>query len=55
MRQAFTDMVAAGGLASWKCEETGPGRSKSYRYSYVHARPRQGELDILAAPESLLG
>jgi len=50
LRQAFADMVASGGLASWTCEETGPGRAKSYRYRYVHARPRQGELDIQPAP-----
>ena len=48
LRQAFTDMVAAGGLASWTCDNTGSGRSKSYRYSYIHARPRQGALDLLA-------
>lgn len=52
LRQAFGDMISAGGLASWNCEETGSGRSKSYRYRYVHARPRQGELAILPAPES---
>lgn len=52
LRQAFADMVTAGGLASWACQETGPGRSKSYRYSYVHARPRQSELDVLAAAEA---
>ena len=47
LRQAFADMVTAGGLASWTCEKTGPGRSKSYRYSYIHARPRQGARDLL--------
>jgi hypothetical protein len=46
-RQAFADIVLAGGLASWVCEETGSGRAKSYRYSYVHARPRQATLDLL--------
>ena len=51
LRQAFADMVTAGGLTSWTCQETGPGRSKSYRYSYVHARPRQGELEIPTALE----
>ncbi len=50
LRQAFGDMVAAGGLSSWSCEETGPGRFKSYRYRYVHARPRQGKMNILPAP-----
>jgi hypothetical protein len=55
LRQAFADMVTAGGLSSWECEETGSGRAKSYRFSYVHARPRQGALDLptpSAAPES---
>ncbi len=39
-RQAFSDMTAAGGLASWSCDETGSGRRKSYRYNYVHNLPK---------------
>ena len=39
-RQAFSDMTAAGGLASWSCDETGSGRRKSYRYSYIHNLPK---------------
>jgi hypothetical protein len=52
IRQAFDDMVTAGGLASWRCEPMGSGRRKSYRYHYVHALPRQGmlELDMPADP-----
>ncbi|MCR0984971.1 hypothetical protein [Roseomonas populi] len=44
LRQAFDDLVTAGGLASWSCEAIGQGRGKTYRYRYVHAKPRQGEL-----------
>lgn len=52
LRQAFSDMVSAGGLASWTCDVMGSGRAKTYRYSYVHARPRQGALDLIAADTS---
>jgi hypothetical protein len=45
-RQAFEDMVAAGGLASWRSEQIGSGRVKTYRYHYVHALPRQGVLEM---------
>lgn len=45
-RQAFADMVAAGGLASWSCEEVGAGRTRSYRYRYVQAVSRQGSLAL---------
>jgi len=48
LRQAFADMVRCGGLASWECHQTGSGRSKSYRFSYLHARPLQAEA---TAPE----
>ncbi len=48
VRQAFDDMIAAGGLASWTCEDVGSGRAKSYRYRYVHALPRQGLLELAA-------
>ncbi len=51
VRQAFDDMVSAGGLASWKCEEIGAGRRKSYRYHYVHALERQGTLNLLEPAE----
>jgi hypothetical protein len=47
VRQAFDDMVSAGGLASWHCEEIGTGRRKSYRYHFGHALERQGALDLL--------
>lgn len=50
VRQAFDDMVSAGGLASWKCEEIGAGRRKSFRYHYVHALERQGTLNLFEAP-----
>jgi len=51
VRQAFDDMVNAGGLATWRCEEVGSGRAKSYRYHYTHALPRQAELGLLIANE----
>jgi hypothetical protein len=47
VRQAFDDMVAAGGLSSWRCEEIGTGRRKSYRYHFHHALERQGTLELL--------
>lgn len=47
-RQAFEDMTEAGGLASWACHEVGKGRAKSYRYTYVHALPKQS--DLLESP-----
>lgn len=46
VRQAFDDMVSAGGLAWWSCQEVGSGRAKSYRYHYVHALPKQGTLEL---------
>lgn len=45
-REAFKDMVMAGGLASWKEEVTGSGWQKSRRYRYGHASPRQFELGL---------
>lgn len=47
-RQAFDDMVRAGGLTSWHNEIRGAGRNKSHRYHYLHALPRQMELELLA-------
>jgi hypothetical protein len=47
-RRAFADMVAAGGLESFRIETLGAGRRKSYRYHYVHRLPRQIELDLAA-------
>lgn len=46
-RRAFEDMKVAGGLASYKVEQIGSGRVKLYRYTYVHALPR--EVEKLAA------
>jgi hypothetical protein len=54
IRQAFDDMIAAGGLASWACEPIGSGRARSYRYRYIHALPRQGVLDLHLAAEAEL-
>ena len=51
VRQAFDDMVTAGGLASWSCKEVGSGRAKSYRYHYIHGLPRQGVLELLPGAE----
>ncbi|MEQ1696152.1 MAG: hypothetical protein ABL901_09980 [Hyphomicrobiaceae bacterium] len=43
-RQALNDMVTAGGLASWRVEIIGTGRTKSHRYHYVHKLPTQGQV-----------
>ena len=51
VRQALDDMVAVGGLSSWRCEEVGSGRKKGYRYHYTHALERQGALDLLLPAE----
>ena len=53
IRQAFDDMVKAGGLTSWRSEQTGSGRKKSYRYHYIHALPRQGTLELEIPEETL--
>jgi hypothetical protein len=45
-REAFRDMEAAQGLSQWREEITGFGRTKSRRYHYKHASPRQAELDL---------
>lgn len=47
IRQAMDDMVAAGGLKSWACDVLGQGRGKTYRYRFVHAKPRQAELELM--------
>ena len=52
VRQAFDDMVAAGGLSSWMCEEIGIGRRKCHRYHYVHALERQGTLNLSQPAEA---
>lgn len=45
-RQAFQDMEQAGGLLTWSEEVTGSGQTKSRRYHFVHASPRQMELEF---------
>jgi hypothetical protein len=45
-REAFRDMQAAGGLTEWREEVTGSGHKKSRRYHYIHATPRQLELEL---------
>ena len=45
-KQAFQDMVRAGGLSSFHVEVTGAGHKKGRRYHYVHALPRQIELGL---------
>ena len=50
LRQAFEDLVEAGGLAEWSCDTIGQGRGKTYRYRWTHAKPRQAELDLLKTP-----
>jgi hypothetical protein len=46
-RQAFDDMVKAGGLSAWHNEVLGNGRQKWHRYHYQHALPRQMELALV--------
>lgn len=46
--RAMDDLVHAGGLSSWSCEQLGQGRGKTYRYRYQHAMPTQGQLDLAA-------
>lgn len=46
-REAFRDMQLCGGLKSWREEVTGVARTKSRRYHYVHALPRQMELSLI--------
>lgn len=50
-REAFKDMQNAGGLTHWREEITGVGRTKSRRYHYGHAAPRQMEMDLLSSRE----
>lgn len=50
-RQAFDDMVKAGGLSEWHNEVLGSGRSKWHRYHYRHALPRQMELALVSRPQ----
>ncbi|MCJ2107630.1 hypothetical protein MKK70_20070 [Methylobacterium sp. E-041] len=45
-REAFKDMVSAGGLSAFNEEVTGSGRFKSRRYTYTHAAPSQFELEL---------
>jgi len=45
-RDAFNDMVKAGGLSDWEVEVTKSGKLKSRKYSYLHALPRQVELKL---------
>jgi hypothetical protein len=49
-RQAFQDMVKAGGLQSFRIEVTGTGRKKGRRYHYIHALPRRIELNLKLHP-----
>lgn len=51
LRQAFEDLVEAGGLAEWNCDTVGRGRGKTYRYCWTHAKPRQAELNLLGTPD----
>lgn len=48
-REAFNDMQQAGGLLEWREEITGSGRTKGRRYHYIHASPRQLEMDLIAS------
>ena len=45
-KQAFDDMVRAGGLKAWRVEITGVGRHKSRRYYYEHQLVKQMELEL---------
>lgn len=53
VRQALDDMVAAGGLASWRCEEIGSGKRKVFRFHYCHALERQGTLSLFEAADAM--
>ncbi|PHK94133.1 hypothetical protein CR162_15330 [Pseudoroseomonas rhizosphaerae] len=46
LTHAFDDLIAAGGLESWRLEALGEGRKKTYRVHYKHALPKQGSLDL---------
>lgn len=46
-REAFKDMQVSGGLTEWREEITGSGHTKSRRYHYTHAFPRQMELELI--------
>lgn len=45
-RKAFNDMQRAGGLAGWREEVTGRGRTKGRRYHYEPAELRQMEMPL---------
>jgi hypothetical protein len=45
-KQAFDDMVRAGGLKAYRVETTGEGRRKSRRYFYEHRLCKQMELEL---------
>ena len=45
-KRAFDNMKKAGGLHDYEIETLGKGQRKSRRYHYIHALPRQMELDI---------
>ena len=45
IRQAFEDMERAGGVASWEQRVIGTGSAKKRQYHYVHAKPRQCEIE----------
>jgi hypothetical protein len=51
-RQAFEDMVRAGGINWYKVEIVGDGRRKSKRYHYKHALMAQLELPLDGAKET---
>lgn len=48
-RNAFEDMVRAGGLVKWTEEIRGIGRNKTRRYHYHHGLQQQMELDLIAS------
>lgn len=48
-RKAFNDMQGAGGLAGWREEVTGRGRTKGRRYHYEPAELRQMEMPLTGA------
>nr|WP_183750117.1 hypothetical protein [Pseudochelatococcus contaminans] len=49
-RQAFDDMVRAGGLKEWTIELLGAGKRKIRRYHYKHALPRKIEQEQIELP-----
>lgn len=53
-REALTDMKQAGGLSEWREEITGSVATRAGGHHYVHAAPRQLEMDLIAATNLII-